>query len=105
MQQYANVMMVSDSTMANGMSRFGFFASSPVRHERVGYCVFLPPEDSPALALLTRSGHGVETDKPVKTFGRPRGHSGPAERQETAFAASRAFRYVLFRYTPVVRVD
>lgn len=32
-QQYAKVMMESDNMMANGMSRFGFFASSPVHRK------------------------------------------------------------------------
>jgi len=95
-------MMVNESTMANGMSRLGFFASSPVQHATHKLVdVF----STHTLVVLTRSSHGVETDKPVKTFGGPRGHSGPAERQETAFAASHAFRYILFRYIPVVRVD
>lgn len=30
-QQYANVMIVNENTIAKGISRFGFLASSPVR--------------------------------------------------------------------------
>jgi len=54
--------------------------------------------------MLTRCGYGVEADEPVETFGSPRGHPGPTERHETAFAAFHALRDVLFRYIPIVQV-
>jgi len=55
--------------------------------------------------MLTRCSYGVKTDEPVETFGSPRGHPGPTERHETAFAASHVLRDVLFRYIPIVRIN